>query len=126
MERKLINKKEIGLIVLVLVACLAGFLYYGITSNEKIAKITVDGEIYREINLSRNRDEYVLDIHRGDKAAHIKISGDKIGFIDHECPDGICENAGMIGTSLQTAVCLPLKVSITIEQGKEKIDAVAG
>lgn len=126
MKRSLINKKELAIIVLLLLVCCVIFLYYGTDRTKKIAKIMVNGEIYKEIDLSDNHDEYIIDIPSQQKAAHIKVSGNKIGFINHECPDGICENAGMLSSELQTAVCLPLKISIVIEQANSEIDVISG
>lgn len=126
MKRKLINKKEIVIIVLVLLACCGVFLYYGTRRNDRIAKITVNSDLYKEINLSTNKDEYVIDVLSNGKTAHIKVSGDKIGFINYECPDGICQNSGMMSSPLQTAVCLPLRVSVTIEESSSKLDVIAG
>ncbi|MBQ9625303.1 MAG: NusG domain II-containing protein, partial [Clostridia bacterium] len=111
MKRKLINGKEIAVIVLVFVASLGVFFYYKNAPVKKIAKITVNGEVFKEINLSENTETYVLDIQSEGKTAHILVDKSKIGFINHECPDGICETAGMLSTHLQTAVCLPLRVS---------------
>lgn len=126
MQRNLINKKEIVVIVLVLLVCCLVFLYYGNNHSAKIARIMVDGAVYREINLSSNKGEYIIDIPSGGKTAHIKVSGDKIGFVNHECPDGICENAGMLRSEMQTAICLPLKVSIVIEKANSEIDIISG
>lgn len=128
MERILINKKEIWTIVLVLLACFVTILYYKSLNGEKIAKITVDGNLFSEINLSKNKEEYVIDIQSQGKMAHIKVSKDSIGFIDYECPDGICQSAGMIKSELQTAICLPIKVSIIIyEKGTNtSLDAISG
>lgn len=126
MKRSLINKKELAIIVLLLLVCGGIFLYYGTNRSEKIARIMVNGEIYREISLSENHDEYIIDIPSQGKAAHIKVSGNSIGFINHECPDGICENAGMLSSELQTAVCLPLKVSVVIEKADSEIDIISG
>lgn len=126
MKRSLINKKEIGIIVLVLLACCSIFLYYCTSNDAKIAEITVNGSVYRTINLSEEKNEYIIDIPSQGKTAHIKVSFNSIGFINHECPDGICENAGMLTSNLQTAVCLPLKVSITIKKGGSDLDIISG
>ncbi|MBQ5850737.1 MAG: NusG domain II-containing protein [Lachnospiraceae bacterium] len=126
MNRSLINKKEIAIIVLVLLVCFCTFLYYETKNNDSIAIITVNKEIYRKIDLTDNKDEYVIDIPSQGKYAHIKVSGNSIGFIHHECPDGICENAGMLSSPMHTAVCLPLKVSIVIENKNSNLDIISG
>lgn len=126
MKRNLINKKETAIIVLVLLVCLCVFLYYNSDNGNNVAVITVNGEVYKEITLTGNQDEYVIDIESLGKTAHIKVSKESIGFINHECPDGICENAGMLSNQMQTAVCLPLKVSVIIENKDGSLDVISG
>ena len=63
-----------------------------------------------------------------DTDAHniIEISRGKVRMTDADCPDGLCVRSGNISRSGQTIVCLPNRVSVSIEQDKQKdgVDAV--
>ena len=127
-DRKLIRKKEVIIIALVLVISIIALGYFGMSKGNKIAKIYVDSKVYKEINLSKHKGTECIDIESNGKMAHILIEDEAIGFINHECPDGICENAGMLKSNTQTAICLPLKISIVIEDNSSKdgLDIIAG
>ena len=42
-----------------------------------------------------------------------------------DCPDKICKNHKSISKSGETIVCLPNKVTVTVEGGENEIDGVA-
>ena len=48
-------------------------------------------------------------------------------FVQADCPDKICEKAGLLTRVGETAVCLPRQTVITVIGGQEpEVDAVAG
>ncbi len=126
MAIKLINKKEIYIIVTVLLVCALAILYYANTGQKRIAHIYVDGEVYKSIDLNTSDDMYINIPREDGKFANIKVVDGEISFYDHQCPDGLCEAAGGLSSPLQTAICLPFSVSIVIEGEVGSDEIIAG
>lgn len=118
-----------GILIAVILLICAGIYWFAVgrNTNERIAKIIYDGQMVREVDLSNHHGEEVIELMSDDKVT-ILVQEDTIGFIEHRCPDGLCEKTGMIKNPMQTAICLPFKVSIVIEQKNEEpeYDAIAG
>jgi hypothetical protein len=52
---------------------------------------------------------------------------DSVYIKDACCPDKLCEHTGEIHSANQSVVCLPAKVSVTLESGTDiELDAVVG
>lgn len=76
--------------------------------------IPLDGSVHRVITIT------------GEYVNRIEIDGDRVRFLESDCPNLFCVNTGWISEPYQTAVCLPNRVMIRIESEEEaKVDAVA-
>ena len=57
----------------------------------------------------------------------IVIEKGEVYMEDADCPDKLCMKQGSISGTGQTIVCLPHKLVVTVENGKEpELDGVTG
>ncbi len=56
----------------------------------------------------------------------IEVSGAGARFLESDCPDRLCVQAGLLTRAGESAVCLPNRVSVRIVGGGEAFDAVTG
>jgi len=119
MRRKLIYKREIYIIAALLLATFTvRFILPEKAGN--MCEIIVGGRTVETVSLSEDR------IIRLDGGIVLEVKDNRIGFTESSCPDKICVRMGFIGTSGQTAACLPNKTAIKIiSDGGGAFDAVA-
>lgn len=126
---KHINKIIIGVLGLVVIACLAFIL---IITNQKptdhpIATIKLDGKVIQEIDLFKVKEPEMITIenkHGGTNT--IQVEYGKIGFSEANCPDQLCVHQGFITDSLLPLVCLPNGVVIQISSPSDSsLDVIA-
>ncbi len=84
------------------------------------AKITVDGKNYDRIKLTghKGKEEFVIRTEEGYNK--VVIQDEKIGITEADCPDKVCLSPGLISKPGQSLICLPHKVSISIEGGSDE------
>ncbi|WP_152394989.1 NusG domain II-containing protein [Paenibacillus guangzhouensis] len=97
-------------------------------SHSKIAKITVDGKIFRTVELTAEPQEIKVETEDGHYNL-LKVHDHGIEMIDADCPDKVCLTFGFITNPSQTIVCLPHRVLVEIENNNpmdqgDDIDAV--
>ena len=86
------------------------------------AVIRSGGQIIAEIDLSQS-DQKVIQIEGPLGISQAKIEGNSIRMLSSPCPDKICIQQGKIRENGQSIVCVPNKVSISIES-KGGIDEI--
>ncbi|WP_040950738.1 NusG domain II-containing protein [Gorillibacterium massiliense] len=95
-------------------------------SGARYAKITIDGDHYKTVELTKEASE--LDIKSKYGYNILKIYNNGAQMIDADCPDKVCLTFGFVSKVGQTIVCLPHRVLVEIvdENGKGNgdIDAV--
>lgn len=84
-------------------------------SENTYAEITVDGKLYKTINLSEHKGEEIFEIHSNNGINVIKINDNEIGIIDADCNDKVCMNPEHIESAGESLVCLPNKVMIFVK-----------
>lgn len=84
----------------------------GITAN-----ISIDGELYRSIDLHAVAVPYdiVIETEFGRNTVHVEHGA--ISVTDADCPDLICVHQGRISTDALPIVCLPHRLVIEIQGG---------
>jgi len=114
----LANKSDyviLGMIILGLI--LAGWLT-GCTpeasQGHRIAVITQNKQLIERIDLDAVTQPREIKIS-GNYAEIIKVESGRIRFAAADCPDKICVNTGWLDEPGETAVCLPNRVIVTIE-----------
>lgn len=58
--------------------------------------------------------------------AEFEVKNGKIRLIKASCPDKICEKTGYIGSSGQSIVCIPNKITVAVAGSGESIDVTVG
>ena len=98
----------------------------GQESQEKMVRISVDGEIFGEYPLAKDQDISV-DTERGHNL--VRIEGGEVFMAEADCPDHYCEQQGRIRGGARSVICLPHRLVVEIvgaEPGEEDVDVVAG
>lgn len=95
----------------------------------KTAAIYQDGKLIREVSLDNSQNPYAFTIESSDGGYNaICVQDGKIGVIDTDCPDKICQDMGMVSGTAYPISCLPHKLVIRIlpESGENPdIDTIA-
>ncbi|WP_028589568.1 NusG domain II-containing protein [Paenibacillus massiliensis] len=85
-----------------------------INHNEKrIAKITIDGKLFRTVELTEEEQEIEIKTDHGYNL--LKVHDYGIEMIDADCPDKICLTFGFITRNGGTIVCLPYKLIVEVQ-----------
>lgn len=126
MERK-IRKNDIVLIITLAVTALAVYLgttyFQGKSTKNAVAVIKIDGEEYGRYPLTEEITERI-ELPEGGYNV-LKITEGRADITEASCPDKICVNHRAVSRKGQSIVCLPNKVVIEIENGKESdVDAI--
>lgn len=79
------------------------------------AVISVDNEVVKTINLSKNEGIEVFDVHSADGGINrVEVNQNKVRVIYANCPDQIDVKQGEISRPGETIICLPHKFLIEI------------
>ena len=91
----------------------------------RVARIYVDGELVREVDLDRvaAQERYTVRTDRGENV--ILLEPGRICVESADCPDQICVKAGWLADSAAPIVCLPHRLVIELG-GETELDAEAG
>ena len=107
------KKGDIALIVIA-VFCLVLWLIP--KSNGGIVKISVDGKLYREDSLNEDTKIFVKSQYGQNTVA---VKNGEVFVTDADCPDELCEDS-KISKNGESIVCLPNRLSVTVETEEEK------
>lgn len=112
------------LTILVLAVAASVFLWTR-PAKGRVAKIYVDGELVREVDLDRitRQERFTVSTDRGENV--ILAEPGRICVESADCPDKVCVDSGWLSDSAAPIVCLPHRVVIELEGGTE-IDAEVG
>lgn len=58
--------------------------------------------------------------------AEFEVKNGKIRLTKASCPDKICEKTGYIGSSGQSIICVPNKITVTVVGSRESVDVTVG
>lgn len=120
----------IGLVVVIALAFLVPRWLGGDSSEkvhkngERVANITVDGKLYKTVELTK--EEQTVEIKTEHGYNLLKIHDYGIEMIDADCPDKLCLTFGFIDRNGGTIVCLPHKLMVEVVNAGEggDLDAV--
>lgn len=79
-----------------------------------VVVITVDSKEYCQVDLSDVESPYELIVPVGDKEVVVHITPESACINESPCPDKLCVNTGKLTKSGQSAVCLPMRVSVSL------------
>ena len=58
--------------------------------------------------------------------AEFEVKNGKIRLTEASCPDKICEKTGYIGSSGQSIICIPNKITVSVVGSDESVDVTVG
>ena len=110
-------------VIIVLAVILLLIVQFGIKKPGQTAVITVDGEVVKELSLSRDTGEIEIEGYQGG-INKIIVSEGCVYMSYADCPDELCVHTGKIQKTGETIVCLPHRVVVEIKGGEEAYDSV--
>lgn len=113
MDKK--TKIWIAVLLSVVLLGLLGFFALSRLGGGTIAVITVDGQEYKRIDLSRVTESYDIEIDTkyGHNTVHVEPGC--IAVTQANCPDGICVAQGAIDRGGVPIICMPHRLVVKIE-----------
>ena len=111
----LFRKRDLILLCVLLAAgLLSTVLVVGLTHNSgEVAVVTVDGEEYARLPLEEDT-RLVIEGRNG--GTNVLVISDRKAYIEEaSCPDKVCVRTGH-ATEVRSIVCLPNRVTVTVEQ----------
>lgn len=119
--KKKLNKYDIALISLIIVASISIIIYFGrsaANANNKIAYIYSNNTIVSEYVLTDDvTDEYKVETETGYNTLHIQDG--QIWIHEASCPDQVCVHQGKISRDGEIIVCLPNQMLVKIVDNTE-------
>ena len=96
-------------------------------AEHPVARIALDGELVREIDLTGVDKPFFFTVEGPAGLTNtILVEPGRIRVSEADCPDQICVHQGFISDGTTPIVCLPTKLIIQIIGGGEALDAAAG
>lgn len=112
-------KKTDVIIVVVILLLSSTFYFASKLAQDKydynVAKITVNGELYKTIELIDEDYKEEITIEQNGHRNVICIDGLKVRMEDADCADKVCIKMGSISMPGEMIVCLPNKIVIEIQ-----------
>lgn len=117
------KKKDIILVIVVLICIIASFVTNSILNSSKSAKVVIylDNKIYREVPID---EEKTIEIKKNGIINKIHIHDNGVEMEEANCSDKVCVKTGFIKKPGQSIVCLPHKINVKIV-GEEESDVDA-
>lgn len=120
------KKGDIAVIlVMALIIGISSFLVNSYTDYQGDLKciIKVDGEIYKEIKLKENYNNFI-EINSSFGYNKISIEGNTVKMADSDCQDKLCLKEKAISRPFESLICLPARLIIYIE-GESELNYVS-
>ena len=113
MDKK--TKIWIAVLLSVVLLGLLGFFALSRLGGGTIVVITVDGQEYKRIDLSRVTESYDIEINTKYGHNTVHVAPGRIAVTQADCPDGICVAQGAIDRGGVPFVCMPHRLVVKIE-----------
>lgn len=123
MNRKLIKVKDFIILLIIITVC---GLFILISHNQKkgsYAVISVNGKKAERLSLSKDIETFTV---KGADNISFTITNGEIYVSESDCPDKICLKTGHISRKGQSIICVPKRVSVTIESSGNDTDVTIG
>ena len=118
------NAKVILLLLVLVGAACAAYVLLRPAGTGVVARITLDGELVEEIDLSAVTEPYTFTLEGpGGFTNTIQVEHGRIRVLEAGCPDQVCVNQGYISDGTVPIVCLPNRLVIEIVGGGDSLDA---
>ena len=110
--------------VLLLISLGAAFLIFLRPTSGSVAKIYLDGELIRSIDLSEVTEGYEFTVQSERGVNVVRVEKGRICVKEADCPDKVCVHSGWLKNSAAPICCLPHKLVIKIEKDGDAGDDV--
>lgn len=111
------NKKDIFLILSLLVISLIGIFFLKSGKKGNYANVYYENKLLLTIDLNdKEKKDYVVTGALGDIV--IQREDGKVRVVEENSPRHLCSKQGFISSSYETIVCLPNKIVIRIEDNQ--------
>lgn len=104
----------------------AFLLLRGRGEDRPVARITRDGVLLEEIDLTTVDQPYTLTFEDESGRNVVTVEQGRIRVSEADCPDRVCVNQGWISDGTVPIVCLPHRLMIEIKGGGGELDGGAG
>jgi len=116
-ERLFTNRNLILFFVLTAILCIAAIVASSrAAEGGRTAVVRKNGEVIYNIDLDSVNEPYTIDT--GGNV--LLVEKGQISVLSADCPDGLCVKQGVINKHSQTIVCLPNRLTVSIEDSKEE------
>ncbi len=113
MKNKLFRKGDIAVILVILAAAAAFWLFNSRQTDKLEAVISVDGKVIETIDLDAAQGKRLIELDTEPKVV-IAVENGAVYFENSACEDKLCVNCGKLNRKGDTAVCLPAKTVVTV------------
>ena len=121
------NAKVILLLLVLAGAACAAFVLLRPAGGGTVARVTLDGAVVEEIDLSSVKESYTFTVEGpGGFSNTIQVEPGRIRVAEAGCPDQVCVDQGYIADGTVPIVCLPNRLILEIVGGGDSLDAAAG
>ncbi len=94
------------------------------SGNHLIAEVRKDGELVKKIDLDKVSEPEHIYFEEGIHQT-ILVEKGRIRFLESDCRDKICVQAGWLTKAGDKAVCMPAKTIIKINGESQQTDSIA-
>ncbi len=123
MNRKLIKVKDFIILLILITACGLFILISHNQNRGSYAVISVNGKKAERLSLSKDIENFTV---KGADNISFTIKNGEIYVSESDCPDKICLKTGHISRKGQSIICVPKRVSVTIESSGNDTDVTIG
>ena len=120
------TKLILALLIGAVAVSAAVLLLQGRGTRASVARITRDGVLLEEIDLTKTQAPFSFLLEDGRGRNLISVEQGRIRVSEADCPDQICVDQGWISDGTVPIVCLPHRLMIQIVGGDEGLDGGAG
>lgn len=125
-QRKYFGVLDIVVVLVVIVSAVFSLLSQFNTDDSSLeCVVRYNGDVVFTQPLSAVNDRIEKQIE-GDLSLVVVIDDDSVFVTQTQCPDKLCENTGQISRAGQSIVCLPAKISVSLESTDAQLDVVVG
>lgn len=124
---KKFEKIFIGILLILSIASI-GIIKLQSGDEKNFIVIKINNKIEKKIDFD-DKVENIYDFTFGNNTGYLEVKNGKVRMLEMDraiCPKAICSNTGWIQSTYQSIVCLPNKITVTIEgsSNDQEIDFV--
>lgn len=122
-QEKIIKIGDIIVIALLLAVSVAVFIFSLPSRSVEVgeAVISINGEEYGRYSLDSDR---VITVEQNGHINIIEIKDGAVRVLSADCPDKTCISQGWITKGGEVIVCLPARMTVTLDSEENQVDTV--